>query len=129
GTPIADLIKNNPDYSLYYKLIEKGGMETLLNNKSAVYTSFVPDNNGMKQFISLASGGLVPLNAPDAVFDGFISANLDTATCFAIVSYYTLPQKLDAEKILEAFPNVQYPSIFNPLPSVSALLRLTTFPS
>lgn len=133
GTPtyaaLADTIKSRASDSLYYRLIIKSGLAATLNNKTTSYTMFVPDNNGMKLFINAISGGLVPLNAPDAVFSGFITANIPAATAAGLVSYNTCPQSLASTSIPSTFPNFQYPCIINPAPTVSALARLTTFPT
>jgi uncharacterized surface protein with fasciclin (FAS1) repeats len=45
------------------------------------------------------------------------------------VSYHVIPQVIGSANIASSFPNFQYPSILNPNPAASALLRLTTFPS
>ena len=129
GSLLGDTVKSNANDSLYYRLIIKSGLLPTIENKATTFTMFVPDNNGMKLFINAASGGLVPLNAPDAVFSGFITANIPATTAAAIVSYNVCPQVLPAAAIPSTFPNLQYPSIFNPAPAISALLRLTTFPS
>ncbi len=129
GPTLGATIAATPTDSLYYRLITKAGMVPVINNMDATYTMFVPDNNAMKLFINAISGGLVPLTAPDAVFSAFITANIPTSTAGAIVSYNTCPQALASANIPSTFPNFQYPSILNPAPSVSAFLRLTTFPT
>ena len=126
---LGDVIKNNADDSLYYRLIVKSGLLTTLNNKTTTYTMFVPNNAAMRSFITAASGGLVPPGAPDAVFSGFITANFPAASAAGVVSYNTCPQALFSTSIPSTFPNFQYPSILNPAPTISALLRLTTFPT
>lgn len=115
--------------SLYYKLIIRGGMLATINSLPNTYTMFVPDNNAMRVFINAISGGLVPLASPDPVFVGFINANIPAATATAIVSYNICPQAITTASIPSTFPNFQYPTILNPAPALSALLRLTTFPS
>ena len=129
GSALGETLKATANDSLYYRLIIKSGLLNSLNNKATTFTMFVPDNNAMRSFINAASGGLVPINAPDAVFSGFITANIPAATAAGIVSYNTCPQALYSSSIPATFPNFQYPSILNPAPSVSALLRLTTFPT
>lgn len=129
GSLLGDTLKGSPSDSLYYRLVVRSGLFNSMNNKNANFTLFVPDNNGMKFFINAASGGLVPLNAPDAVFSQFISTNISVANAKAIVAYNTVPQKVPFESVPGNFPNLQYPTTFNPAPSLSALLRLTTFPS
>ena len=129
GLSLGGMLAATPTDSLYFRLISKAGMVPLISNVDATYTMFVPDNNAMKLFINAISGGLVPLTAPDAVFSAFITANIPASTAGAIVSYNTCPQTLTSANIPSTFPNFQYPSILNPAPSVSALLRLTTFPT
>ena len=131
GLSLAETIAATPNDSLYYRMIVKagGGLLQLIGNRSTYFTMFVPDNNAMRVFINAASGGLVPLNAPDFVFSGFIVNNLPAASANGIVSYNICPQSITTANIPNAFPNFQYPCIINPAPSVSSLLRLSTFPA
>lgn len=129
GTSLGEAIKATPDDSLYYKMIVRAGLLSTINNLSASYTMFVPGNAAVRQFDSAASGGLIHVNAPDAVHANFISTTLPIASAAGIVGYNIIPQKVLAANIPTAFPNIQYPTILNPAPTVSAFLRLTTFPS
>ena len=129
GKALGETIAATPTDNLYYKLIVKAGLEATINNKATTFTMFVPDNNAMKIFINAISGGQVPLAAPDVVFIGFIDTYIPAATAAGIVSYNICGQSLLSANIPATFPNFQYPTILNPAPSVSALLRLTTFPS
>ena len=129
GTVLGDLLKANADDSLYYRLIIKSGLLTTINNTSTTFTMFVPGNSAMRSFIVAISGGVVLPTDPDAVFSGFITAFVSQGNAASIVSYNTCPQKLASSSIPSTFPNFQYPTILNPAPTVSALLRLTTFPT
>ena len=129
GQSLGQVLAATASDSLYNRLVIKGGMVAAISNLPATFTMFVPDNNAMKAFINAISGGAVPLAAPDAVFSGFITANIPASTAAAIVSYNIIPQAVKTSNIPGTFPNFQYPSILNPAPSISALLRLTTFPS
>lgn len=129
GLTLGQTLDANDDDSLFYRLVVRGGQLPLISNSAASFTMFVPDNNAMRVFINAASGGLVPLNAPDAVFSGFITTNIPPATAAGIVGYNIVPQVVRAADIPATFPNLQYPSVLNPAPSISSLLRLTTFPS
>ncbi len=129
GLTLAQTLDANDNDSLYYRLAVRGGQIPGISNNATQFTLFVPDNNAMKGFINAISGGLVPLNAPDAVFSNFITTNIPAASAAGIVGYNTLPQVIRSSNIPSTFPNFQYPSILNPAPTVSALLRLTTFPS
>lgn len=119
----------NTSDSLYYHMVLRAGLLPTISNRTSQFTMFVPENNAVKIFVNAASGGLVPLNAPDAAFVGFIQTVLPAGTANAIVSYNINPQIIRSGSIPSTFPNFQYPSIFNPAPTVSALLRLTNFPS
>ncbi|MEO5591249.1 MAG: hypothetical protein ABIR15_18085 [Chitinophagaceae bacterium] len=133
GNTVAKVLAATPTDSLYYRLVIKSGIlsatPATITDSSLRFTMFVPDNNAMKAFINAISGGAVPLNAPDAVFSGFITANIPVSSALPIVSYNIVPQALPTTSFPTAFPNLQYPTIFNPAPALSALLRLTTFPS
>ena len=129
GMALGETIASRPTDSLYYRLVTKAGLLPVINNKAATFTMYVPDNNAMKLFINAISAGAVPLAAPDAVFSGFISANIPVASAVGIVSYNISGQALPSANIPATFPNLQYPTILNPAPALSALLRLTTFPS
>ncbi len=115
--------------SLYYRLIVRAGMTGTLDNLANRYTVFVPNNDAMKVFINAASGGAVPLNAPNSVFSTFIQTSLPAATAAQIIGYNTIPQAVPYAGMTNVFPNFQYPSMLNPAPAISSLLRLTTFPS
>jgi uncharacterized surface protein with fasciclin (FAS1) repeats len=128
GPALVETIGTTAGDSLYNRLIIKSGLSAVLNNKAATYTMFVPDNNGMKLFINFISGGAVPLAAPDAVFSGFISANIDQPTAAAIVNYNTVPQKILASDVPDTFANMQLPTNIVLVPS-NPLIRMTTFPS
>ena len=131
GLALGETIAATPTDSLYYKLILKSGMLVTINNTAANYTMFVPDNNGMKIFVNAISGGAVPLTAPDAVFAGFITANIPAASAAGIVSYNIIGTKITSGQIPATFPNFQLPtSIILPQPPpANPLVRLTTFPS
>lgn len=129
---IADTLASSArsNNSLYSAIIKKAGMAEILNNRSSAYTIYVPSNAAVKTLITALTGGAVPAGSPDAVYLGFIqSANFTEATAKGIVSYNTLPGKINYTTLGTTFPNYQAPSIFNPMPSLSALLRLTIFPS
>ena len=129
GSTLGDTLKSNADDSLYYRLVVRAGMANMLNVRSTSYTMFVPNNNAMKAFINAISAGAVPLTAPDAVFSGFITSSIPATTAASIVGYNIIPQAVPSSNFGTVFPNLQYPTILNPAPSISPLLRLTTFPS
>ncbi|MEP6748876.1 MAG: fasciclin domain-containing protein [Bacteroidota bacterium] len=137
GNNLAKTVAATASDSLYYKLILKSGILTAtpatITDSTLRFTMFVPDNNAMKVFINAISGGLVPLAAPDAAFAGFISSTspnyIPAATALAIVSYNIIPQAITTASFPTSFPNIIYPSIFNPAPPLSSLLRLDLYPS
>ena len=116
--------------TLYNAIVIKSGMSATLNDSTRTLTMFVPVNAAVKQAITALTGGLVPSGSPDAAYLGFISsANFTQQTAVGIVSYNTVPQKINYSTLPAGFPNFQYPSLLNPAPTLSALLRLAIFPS
>lgn len=109
GNGIAATLAANPNYSMYTALITRGGLTASLNDLTKTFTLFATDNNGMKIFVSAATGGLIPPNAPDATFLAFISGtmtpNLPAANAAGIVQYNTIGQKFPAASIGNGFPN------------------------
>jgi hypothetical protein len=105
GTTIGAAIATNPNDSLFYRLLVRSGQLGILNDSTKTFTLFAVDNAGMKVFVNAASGGLVPLNAPDAAFSGFIANNLPVASAAGIVQYMTVGQKFPAASLGTTFPN------------------------
>ena len=124
-TPTLASFLDNPDSSFTFlkaALVRAGlaasaGSPTLLqqlSNPNQRFTVFAPDNNAF-----IASG--IPSVA--------VINSLPVAQVFGIASYHIVPQVIAASSIPSSFPNFQYPTILNPFPAASPLLRLTTFPS
>ncbi len=128
GPGIAATIAANPNYSFYSALITRSGLTNLLNDSSKTFTLFATDNTGMKVFVNAASGGAVPLNAPDATFLGFISSLLPAASAAGIIQYNTLGQKVNWGSVGTAFPNFPYTSQIILDPN-QPFVRLPIFPS
>lgn len=112
---LNELINGDTSFSFLKAAITKAGLTAVLNNKELRLTLFAPDNDAFRR-----SG--IPVEA-------VITSVLDTATVRSIVSYHLTPEYVPAEAIPNVFPNLQYPTYLNPAPQLSALLRLTTFPS
>lgn len=129
GPTLGEKLASNPSDSLYYRLVVKSGALPLLNDRTKYHTLFVPDNDAMKSFINFASQNQIPVSAPDAVFSQFITNFLPATTAAGIVQYNSIPQKIPAAALPTSFPNLQYPSILNPAPQLSAFFRLTDFVS
>lgn len=130
GSTIGETLRTTASDSLFYRLVLKSGAATLatLNNAANRYTLFVPDNNAMKIFINAASGGLVPLAAPDAVFSGFITANISAASATSLVNYNLVPQVFTSSQIVHGFPNLELPTSFIVDPT-NPFARMRTYPS
>lgn len=129
GQSLGQVLAAAPDDSLYYRMIVRAGVLPLISNNANTYTMFVAGNTAMRSFVNIASGGAIPVAAPDSVHSAFIRLTLPVASAAGIVSYNIIPQSVTSAAIPTTFPNLQYPSILNPAPQISALLRLTTFPS
>lgn len=122
-------LRDNADFSLYYAIVVRGNQLSLINDSTRSFTMFVPGNAGIKALINALSGGIVPTNAPNAVFEAFINNQVPVEQAASIVQYNTIPQIIRASSIPNTYFNFSYPSTLNPLPSVSPLLRLNVFPS
>ncbi len=145
GLALGETIASIPDDSLYYHLIVRGNMLTTINTKSNIFTMFVPNNAAMRQFVTAASGGLLPAGTPDATVAKFLDstlvvaagppvvlAGIPRATAASIVSYNMMPQSIKMSSVPNTFPNWFYPTNLNPTTGTAGfnpLVRLLTFPS
>ena len=127
GQTLEQVIRNNPDYSLYYTLIQRGGQIGLINDLSRSYTMFVPNNDAMKSFISARAG--IPTFLPLTFFVQAINIGITPDQAAALVQYHTMPQSISTRNTPNSFPNFYYPSAFNPVPSLSSLFRIDVYPS
>lgn len=114
GTSIGDVVNTNPNFTFLKAAVVRAGLLPALSDNSRTYTVFAPDNAAF-----IASG--IPSEA-------VINA-LPVTQLVPLLQYHVVPQKVMSTQIPGTFPNLQYPSLLNPAPSISALLRLTTFPS
>jgi uncharacterized surface protein with fasciclin (FAS1) repeats len=135
GLALGETIATIADDSLYYKLILRGGMLTTINNRSSIFTMFVPNNAAMRQ---LLVGLGAPAGQPDAVYVGVINSVVTVAQAAGIVSYNIVPQSIKMSSVPNTFPNFFYPTNINPsgtppgtpgTAGYNALARLLTFPS
>ncbi|MEN9570666.1 MAG: hypothetical protein RL172_1897 [Bacteroidota bacterium] len=120
-TPTLATLLDDPNFSLLKSLATKAGMIPVLSAPTVRYTVFAPDN-------AAVTASLTPILPPGVTPEMYI-ASLDQATSKNILQYHMIPQSITTGSIPATFPNFQYPSLLNPAPSVSPLLRLTTFPS
>jgi len=131
GLALSDALAATPSDSMFYRLLLRSGLRDSVNIRGRRYTMFVADNNAMKVFINGASGGAIPLGAPDANFYAFINSSLPATTAAQIVSYNVLPQVITSSNFATggsaATLNLPYATTFNPAPALSALLRLDVF--
>lgn len=127
---IGDTLRLNADDSLFYKVIVRGGMLSLLNDKTKNFTLFSPNNAAVRQFVSGASGGAIPPSgAPEATYVGFINTTLPVASATAVVQYQILPQTVLTTSFGATFANFPYPTLLNPSPAASPFLRLDGYVS
>lgn len=122
-TPTLGTLLASPDFTFLKAAIDRAGLAAApgsptllqqLSNPNQYFTVFAPDNNA---FIASGIPSIAVINS------------LPVPQVFAIASYHIIPQVIKAAAIPSTFPNYQYPTILNPAPTLSALLRLTTFPS
>jgi len=117
GPSIAETLATIPTYSLFNKIVVKGGMAAALGDKSLTYTLFALDNDAM---IASFGGSEGSVNATIAA--------LPPASWAGIVKYLMIPQKLTSAQIVHGFPNMQMPTdiVLDP---TNSLVRMTSFPS
>lgn len=115
-TPTLATLLDDPNFSILKEAVKKAGLLTTLSVPTLRFTIFAPDNAAF----TASTAPFPPLA---------YLASLDTPTVKSIVSYHVVPQVIGSGSIPATFPNFQYPSILNPAPQLSALLRLTLFPS
>lgn len=120
-SPTLASLLDAPNYSILKAAVARASTVTgttpisaLLASPTLRFTVFAPDD------AAFAASGI----SSAAVINA-----LPASTVYSIVSYHILPQVVRSGTISSAFPNFEYPSTLNPAPSVSALLRLSTFPS
>ncbi|MGB5006916.1 MAG: hypothetical protein WBO39_08235, partial [Ferruginibacter sp.] len=127
GNGIAATLAANPNYSNYAALIARAGMTATLNDLTKSFTIFATDNFGMNVFANAASGGAVPIPAPNSVVLGFINTSLPVASAAGIVSYNTIGQKFPFSSFGSAFPNYPITSLIILDPS-QPFVRMPIFP-
>ncbi|MBC7936170.1 MAG: fasciclin domain-containing protein [Rhizobacter sp.] len=127
---IGDTLKLSADDSLFYKVIVRSSLLPIFNDKAKRFTLFSPNNAAVRQFVSGASGGLIPPSgAPDSVYVKFINTNLPVASAAGIVQYQTLPQAVLTSSFGATFANLPYPTLLNPNPAASPFLRFDGYVS
>lgn len=120
-TPTLASMLDDPSFSLLKAAVTKAGLIPALSNPAARFTVFAPDDAAI-------TASLTPI-LPPGVTPAMYIEGLTQVQAAQLIQYHVLPQVVKASTIGTGFPNFQYPSMLNPAPSVSALLRLTTFPS
>jgi uncharacterized surface protein with fasciclin (FAS1) repeats len=115
---IAATLAANPNDSLFNRMLIRSGLASILADSTKSFTLFAVDNAGMKVFVNAATGGFIPLTAPDADFSRFISGtypvvpvNLSLPQAQGIISYNTIGQKYPTSALPIGFPNYPLPSL------------------
>ena len=114
GNSIGSIINADPNFSFLKAAATKAGVMPVLLDSSRNLTLFAPDDAA---FIASGIPSIDVINA------------LPLTVLVPTLQYHLVSQRVTSDKIPSTFPNFQYPSFLNPAPTVSALLRLTNFPS
>ena len=128
GLSLVGTLAATPNDTLFNRIITRSGLASTLDNRASGFTLFVADNNAVRSFVTAASGGLIPINAPAAIVFGFLNSSLPVASAAGIVSYYTLPQKFTTAQFVHPFPNLELPTNVIALPG-NPLARLRAYVS
>ncbi|MGG9964577.1 hypothetical protein [Ferruginibacter sp. SUN106] len=139
GLNVAATIAANPNDSLFYKMIVRtknilsttlpdSNLVPVLSDSTKTFTIFAVDNAGMKVFVNAASGGAIPINAPDAAFVSFINNNAFQKSAYSIIKYLILGQKVTAGSIGVGFPNYPFTTQFI-LDTTQQFVRMNIFPA
>ena len=118
-TPTLATLLDAPEFSLLKVLAVRAKLYSTLEIPSLRFTIFAPDNAAI----------IASLGVPDEATAAAYLGSLSDAAVTGLVSYHVIPQAVNSSSISNSFPNLPYPTILNPAPSVSPLLRLTTSPS
>ncbi len=121
---LGDTLAARPADSLFYRLIERGGLLPTISNRANRFTIFAPTSGAIKAFVSAVAG--IPITSPDATFSAVIRG-LPVATAKAVAEYHIIPQAVLAASIPSIFPNFAYPTLFNPAPTLSPFARLDAY--
>jgi len=128
GSALGEVLKASANDSLFYKIIVRGGLLNTINDKTKSFTVFSPGNAAVRQFVSGASGGVIPPSgAPEATYVGFINGVLPVASAAGVASYQIVPQTVPVASFKSSFANFPYPTILNPSPAASPFLRLDAY--
>ncbi len=135
GQTLDNVLLGNTDDSLYFNLLKRGGLLSMLQDSSKSYTLFVANNNGIKPVLSAIAAQLsinLPLNAPDNYFNNFIQA-IPVDKAAALIQCTIIPQVLKSTQITNVFPNYILPSLYNPDPTaqtpIGPVVRIALYPS
>jgi uncharacterized surface protein with fasciclin (FAS1) repeats len=110
GKTIADVITDDPQYSLLKLAATKAGVMPLLSNPAANLTLLAPNNTGF---------GYAGIN--DAVINALPAEQLAS-----ILSYHVIAQKLPLAAIPSTFPNTEMPTLLQ-LPGAPPIVKMNIF--
>ncbi len=120
STPTLATVLNGSNYTFLKAAVDRASLvpktptvAQQLANPEFRFTVLAPDNDA---FIASGIPSIDVINS------------LPVEQVYAIVQYHILPQIVPSAGLSSvAFPNLQYPTLLNPAPSVSPILRLTSF--
>ncbi|MFY7879302.1 MAG: fasciclin domain-containing protein [Lacibacter sp.] len=120
STPTLATVLGGPNYTFLKAAVDRASLVPAtptvaqqLANPEFRFTVLAPDNDA---FIASGIPSIDVINS------------LPVEQVYAIVQYHILPQIVPSAGLSSvAFPNLQYPTLLNPAPSVSPILRLTSF--
>lgn len=115
GGQTLETILNDASYSFFKSAATKAGILPKLANAELKHTIFLPNDNAFRASLPVDPAAFIAGSSPE--------------TLAGLIGYHIMPQKISSASIPAKFPNFFYPSLVNPSPAASNLLRLNLFPS
>lgn len=117
---LLDTLNRDPEFSFLIAAVVRADSDLpststsrfqyALSEPLASLTVFAPTNDAFRAYINAATGGAIPINAPDATFIGFINT-LPPTTLKGLIAYHILGQR--AFNVNFATTATSYPTLLN----------------
>jgi hypothetical protein len=107
----------NPNLNMYYKLVQKAGLELSLSDPTKSFTLFATDNNGMRFFINqilpVLGRPVLPTTATNTAFIDTLTKYIPASLANSIISYNIIGTKQSAGSVTGA-TQIPVATLLNP---------------